>query len=228
MPAPGSDDPAFHLFVDSADLDELSAILPHSLVYGVTTNPTLMRRARLGRDGLPAFLDRVRALGARAAHVQVSSPHEEGMLRDARASMELAPEGFVIPKIPATREGFAVGSRLTADGIDITYTAVFEPEQALFAATSGAAYAAPYLGRLARDGVDPFAVIARMQAILDRYGPATRLLVASVRSRDDFLGLLDLGVGAVTVPPRLIPQLLDHPETLESERAFLADSEAAR
>jgi len=215
VPAPGSDDPAFHLYVDSADLDELSAILPHPLVYGVTTNPTLMRRARLGRDDLPAFLDRVHALGARAAHVQVSSPDEEGMLRDARASMELAPEGFVIPKIPATREGFAVGSRLT------------EPEQALFAATSGAAYAAPYLGRLARDGVDPFAVIARMQAILDRYGPATRLLVASVRSRDDFLGLLDLGVGAVTVPPRLIPQLLDHPETLESERAFLADSEAA-
>jgi transaldolase len=228
VPAPGSRDPVFHLYVDSADLDELFGILPHPLVYGVTTNPTLMRRSGLRREALPTFLERVRALGARTVHVQVGSSDEAGIMRDARAAVALAPEGFVLPKIPATRAGFAAGGRLAADGLRITYTAVFEPEQALFAALSGAAYAAPYLGRLARRGVDAFSVVARMQRILDRYGPDTRLLVASVRSRDDFLALLDLGVGAITVPPRLMRGLFHHAATLEAERAFLADGEAAQ
>jgi len=31
----------FHLYIDSADLDELSQCLPHPVIHGVTTNPTL-------------------------------------------------------------------------------------------------------------------------------------------------------------------------------------------
>jgi transaldolase len=218
-------DPAFHLYVDSADIDQLRAILPHPLVYGVTTNPTLLRRAGLSRDALPKFLERTLALKARAVHLQVQSTRQEGILEDARATVELAPKGFVIPKIPATRAGFAAGGQLTADGMRVTYTAVFEPEQALFAAIGGAAYAAPYLGRMPGDITDAFGTIARMQAIVSRYGPGTRLLVASVRSREDFLTLLDIGVGAITVPPSLVPELLDHAATIEAEQAFLADAE---
>jgi transaldolase len=177
---------------------------------------------------LPKFLERTLALKARAVHVQVHSTDEQGIIRDARAAIELAPGGVVIPKIPATRAGFAAGSQLAAEGTRVTYTAVFEPEQALFAAISGAAYAAPYLGRMAGEAADAFAIVRRMQAILSRYGPATRLLVASVRSREEFLSLLDLGVGAVTVPPGLVRDLLDHRATIEAERVFLADAESTQ
>jgi transaldolase len=36
---------------------------------------------------------------------------------------------------------------------------------------------------------------------------------------------LKIGVGAITIPPRLFAELLDHQATLEAERAFLADAE---
>ena len=62
-----------------------------------------------------------------------------------------------------------------------------------------------------------------MQAVIERYGPATRLLVASVRTREAFRSLIDLGVGAITVPPLLLAELLENPSTLDAERAFLAD-----
>ena len=32
----------FHLYLDSADLAALRACLPHPVVHGVTTNPTLL------------------------------------------------------------------------------------------------------------------------------------------------------------------------------------------
>ena len=59
-------DPQFHLYVDSADLNELRTILPHPLIYGVTTNPTLMRHAGLSRRALPGLVDQVFAWGASA------------------------------------------------------------------------------------------------------------------------------------------------------------------
>lgn len=219
-------DRPLHLYIDSADVGDLGAILPHPLAYGVTTNPTLLRRAGVAPAGMPALLDQLRTWGVRAVHVQVASADEAGMLRDAERAIALAEPGLVVVKIPATRAGFAAGSRLSADGVPVTYTAVYEPEQAAFAAMAGAAYAAPYLGRLTDQGREALATIARMQALVDRYGPGTRLLVASVRSRRDFLSLLDIGVGAITVPPSLFPALLDHAATQEAERVFLDDARA--
>ncbi|HZP92868.1 MAG TPA: transaldolase family protein [Burkholderiales bacterium] len=221
-------EPRFHLYIDTADPAAVRANLPHPLIYGVTTNPTLMRRASLKRSALPGFVEQALALGARAVQVQVESPDTAGMLRDARAALAWGPSGRIIPKIPATRAGFAAGSELSAGGVRVTYTAVFTPEQAMFAANAGAAYAAPYFGRLQDQGVDGAASIARMQALIDRYGSGTRLLVASVRSRDAFLSLLDLGVGAITVPPTLLPELLEHQATLEAQRDFLSDAESVR
>lgn len=217
-----------HLYIDSADVGALAGVLPHPLVYGVTTNPTLLRRAGLAVDGMPALIEQLRVWGMRAVHVQVASVDEAGMLRDADQAVSLAEPGLVVVKIPATRAGFAAGSRLSARKVPVTYTAVYEPEQAAFAAMSGAAYAAPYLGRLTDQGRDGLATISNMQALVDRYGPSTRLLVASVRSRTDFLALLDIGVGAITVPPALIPTLLDHAGTLDAEHVFLDDARAMK
>ena len=218
-----------HLHIDSADAGDLAAILPHPLVFGVTTNPTLLRRAGLSADRLPALLERLQAWGVRAVHIQVASADEAGIQRDAEQAIALADDpGWVVVKIPATRQGFAAGSRLSARGVPGTYTAVYEPEQAAFAAMSGAAYVAPYLGRLTDQGRDALATIERMQTLVDRYGTETRLLVASVRSREDFLALLDIGVGAITIPPSLFPALLDHPATLDAEGVFLDDARAMR
>jgi transaldolase len=221
-------DLSLHLYIDSADVGDLAGILPHPLVYGVTTNPTLLRRAGVSADRMPALLEQLRAWGARAVHVQVGSADVDGMLRDAEQAVALAEPGLVVVKIPATREGFAAGSWLSASGVPVTYTAIYEPEQATFAAMTGAAYAAPYLGRLTDQGREALATIARMHALVDRYGTGTRLLVASVRSRRDFLSLLDIGVGAITVPPSLVPALLDHAGTQDAERVFLDDARAMR
>jgi transaldolase len=221
-------DPTFHFYVDSADADALAGLLPHALVYGVTTNPTSLRRAGVQASEVAGLVERVLGMGVRAVHVQVQTDDPAGIVQDAERILALGPGGRVIPKIPATRAGFDAGMHLIGQGAAVTYTAVFDPEQALFAAIGGAAYAAPYLGRMSDSGADGLAAIARMQAIVERYGPSTRLLVASVRSRDDFAALLDIGVGAITVPVELAHELLERPTTTEAGRAFLADAAASR
>ena len=64
--------PAFHLYLDSADLGELRACLPHPVVHGVTTNPTLLRRAGVSRAALPGLLQAILDLGARQVQAQVN------------------------------------------------------------------------------------------------------------------------------------------------------------
>ena len=138
----------FHLYLDSADIAELQTCLPHPVVHGVTTNPTLLRRAGIGRNELPGLLKRCIEMGARQVQAQVYSSEVDGMLEDARALLSHFEPGQLVVKIPATRQGLDAGARLIAQGVPVTWTAVYAPEQAHFAAQLGAAYAAPYLGRL--------------------------------------------------------------------------------
>lgn len=215
---------AFHLYLDSADLADLRTCLPHPAVHGVTTNPTLLRRAGITRDTLPGLLATCLQLGAQQVQAQVHAADTDGMLADARQLVRQFNPGQLVVKIPATRDGLRAGAALSAEGTPVTYTAVYAPEQAHFAGQLGAAYAAPYLGRLEDSGVDGLALIGQMQGLLA--GTSTRLLVASIRSRAAYLALLGLGVGAITIPPKLFTELFDHSATLDAERGFLADAAA--
>jgi transaldolase len=214
-----------HLFIDSADLKLLEECLASPVVYGVTTNPSILKRDSILRSNLPTFVRQVFDLGASVVQVQVWSQDAAGMISDALEFLTYGEAGAIVPKIPATRQGLKAAAKLASDGIPVTLTAGYALEQALWATQLGVAYLAPYLGRLEDAGHDGLGLIAKMQALLSRNpNNQTRLLVASVRSRRAFLALLELGVGSITVPPSLLPKLLDHVETLTAEQTFLSDA----
>ena len=212
----------FRLFLDSANLEDLKKCLPHPVVYGVTTNPTLLKRGGVDRSQIHEFCDELFDLGAKQIHIQVQQTAAESIIEDA---LNLVSSGAnIVIKIPATREGFVAGSRLAIAQIPITYTAVYTPEQAHFAAMLGADYAAPYLGRLEDSEIDGLSRISAMHDLVK--DSKTRLLVASVRTRSAYLALLKLGVGSITIPPNLFEKLIDHQATIDAERAFLEDAAA--
>lgn len=216
---------SFHLYIDSADLDELTQCLPHPVIHGVTTNPTILKRAGVTRAALPGLFEKLFKLGVKQVQAQVHAATADAMLEDARTLLAGFDPGQVVIKIPVTRDGLRAGADLISRGVPVTFTAVYALEQAHFSAQLGATYAAPYFGKMDDVGFDGLGMITKMQGIIERSGADTRLLVASIRSREAYLALLKIGVGAITIPPRLFSELLDHQATLEAERAFLADAE---
>jgi transaldolase len=218
---------AMHLYIDSADLKLLEGALQSPVVYGVTTNPSILRRDKVSRSNLPGFVSKVFKMGARAVQVQVWSQDSAGMIADALEFLNYGEAGSIVPKIPATFEGLKAAARLAQDGIPVTLTAAYALEQALWATQLSAAYVAPYLGRLEDAGQDGLGTIAKMQNLISRHkNNTTRLLVASVRSREAVLALLEIGVGSMTLPPTLLPELFDHDQTLKAERNFMTDAAA--
>jgi transaldolase len=215
-----------NILLDTADLKVIAAFAGNPLLGGITTNPTLLRRAGVGRQALAAFVQQVLAYGFAELHVQVMAADTEAMLADAKVLLGYGDKARLVIKIPITPSGLRAASALIDQGVRVTLTAGYAAEQALWAARIGAHYLAPYLGRLKDMGEDGLAVIADMQAIVTGAGGTTKLLVASVRTREDLIALAKLGVGAATLPPDLFDALLHHPRTAEAERAFLADAAA--
>jgi transaldolase len=216
---------ALRILIDSADAQDWSDLWPLGLFHGITTNPSLLRRA-----GLPCTLDilfdladRALELGCQELHLQAWGATPELLLACAQALLAHAPEHIVI-KLPLTEGGLRTAAFLAARGVRVTLTACYGCSQALAAAALGVTYVAPYLGRISDSGADGRAEVIRMQRCLDGVGSDTRLLVASLRSLEDILDLAPLGVDTYTLSPALARQIWSHPLTEQAVAQFEADA----
>ncbi|WP_404473749.1 transaldolase family protein [Microbacterium aerolatum] len=206
------------LYVDSADLDRVSRLLRAGVVHGVTTNPTILERGGRTAAEIPDLYARWEGEGAREIFFQTWGASRSDLLRNADTIRALGER--VAVKVPATAEGFAAASALVADGVSVLVTAVYSAGQALAAASIGARYIAPYLGRLRDAGVDGDALIARMQEVCA--GSETNVLAASLRSADDIVSLRLAGVPYFTAAPDVLDELLFHEVSDSSAAEFEA------
>jgi transaldolase len=202
------------LFLDSADTSAWTRLLPLGFCHGVTTNPLLLERA--GEACTVVNLRRLaRAageLGAREIHLQTWGATADEL---AARGADLAADGpgvAVVVKVPATAAGFAAARRLIAAGTAVTLTAVYGEGQVLAAAGLGAAYAAPYLGRLDDAGRDGRAILVRMQQ-LALAAADLRLLAASLRAPQRVIDLAAAGLDTFTFGPDVACGLIDEPLT---------------
>lgn len=216
MPAAAAIAP--RLYVDSADTERVSRLLAARVVHGVTTNPTILERDGRTAAEIPALYAQWEDEGAEEIFFQTWGATRDEMLRNAEQIRVLGSR--VAVKVPATAEGFAAASALVADGASVLVTAVYSVGQALAAASIGARYIAPYLGRLRDSGADGDALITRMQAVC--VGSETNVLAASLRSADDIVSLRLAGVPYFTAAPDVIEELLFHPVSDSSAAEFEA------
>jgi transaldolase len=207
-------------YIDSAEVSLLEPLLKTGVFHGVTTNPLILRQAGVATKQLSTLTDRVFALGARELFLQswgedVVSLHAQGQML-ARFSEK------VVVKLPATREGIEAAARLSKGGVRVCITAVYAPFQALLAASVGAEYVAPYLGRMNDAGRDGLRMIGQMSEALRGTGSSCEILAASVRTPEDVARLSERGVRCITVSPAVAEKFFQEPLTLEAAKAFAA------
>jgi transaldolase len=206
----------FRFYADSANVEEVRGLLADRLVYGVTTNPTILERADRSVRDIPQLYARWEAEGAREIFFQAWGENAAAMIANARHLAALGSK--VVVKVPATRDGFTAAAVLIGAGTTVLVTAVYAQAQALAAATIGARYIAPYLGRLNDSGRDGVAEIAAMQALVA--GSGTDVLAASLRTPNDIVCLAAAGVPYFTAAPSVILAALSSDVSDRSAQEF--------
>jgi len=213
------------ILVDSAELAAITAALASGFVAGVTTNPTLLRRAGVRARELPELVRQILAAGAGELHLQVYGSTADDMLREGRALVALDPARVWV-KLVATPAGYQAAARLAAEGARVTLTAVYTPRQALLAQSVGARAVAIYLGRMRDAGLDALALAGQMQAILRAQHAEVQILAASIRAPEELDALAALGIASATLAPPVLAQLLDSDATARAAAGFADDARA--
>jgi len=212
------------VFVDTAIIEEIQAAKALGLADGVTTNPTLILKA--GQD-FRKTITAIAGLIEGPVLAEAVSEDRDGIVKEGMEMAKWAPN--VVVKIPITRQGLEATRILDEEGVQTALTLVFSPTQALLAAKAGASMICPFIGRLddiAQDGMDLIRTIVEMYSNYPEI--KTEVVVASIRTPNHVVESALVGADAVTVPLKIIEQLIQHPLTDIGVRKFLEDWKKVR
>ncbi len=226
-----------HIYADGADLAGLLELNRNPLIKGMTTNPTLMRKAgisdyeRFAREALKEVVEK-------PISFEVFSDEFPEMRRQALKISSWQANVYVKIPITNTRRESAVPliGELSKDGVKINVTAMLTADQVRQVAAvvdpDVPAIASVFAGRIADTGRDPAPILCEGLRIL-RDRPKVQLLWASVREVLNIAQADACGCHIVTVPHEILAKALKlwgmnlEDLSLDTVRMFAGDAEKA-
>ena len=204
-------------FADIADVAQVKEMQEWLPLDGVTTNPTIVARAK---KELFTLIEELLAACEGIVQVQTLAYSTEEIVAEAKRLVAVEPSR-IIPKIPCTQAGLGAVMRLSKEGLRTTVTGLITVPQGLFAARAGATYVAPYINWVDSMEWSGTEVVAELLAAFEAYGLDTKVIAASVKTARQFRELASLGTNAVTMPPETYKTILEHPLTDKALRTSL-------
>jgi transaldolase len=199
---------AVKFFVDTADVAEIKELATTGLLDGVTTNPSLVAKAK---GDFKEMIAEICRLVPGPVSAEVAATDLDGMLQEARALARIA-------------QNVTIKEPLTWEGTMVNVTLCFSANQALLAAKAGATFISPFVGRLDDAGQDGMELVREIRTIYDNYPDLnTQILAASIRHVIHVKQAALIGADVATVPPAVLRALVQHPLTDKGLAAFLAD-----
>ena len=212
------------LFLDTANVEDIQKVNDMGVICGVTTNPSIL--AKSGRNPYEVLTELREIVGKDGElHVQVVSKDAEGMVKEAAVIRERLGENTFV-KIPTTPQGLKAMKILSAQGVNITATAIYTPMQAFLAAKAGAKYTAPYINRIDNFGYNGVQVAMDIQDIFENNNLPCEVLAASFKNSQQVLELTKYGIGASTVATDVIEGLIKNAAIDAAIDAFNKDFES--
>ncbi len=206
------------IFMDTADVTEIAEFANLGIVYGVTTNPSLI--AKTGKSQAEVIPE-ISKLVEGPVSAEVIAIDCDNMVKEARELVKISSN--IVIKIPCIPEGLKAVKILTTEGIQTNVTLVFSLSQALLAARAGATYVSPFIGRLDDIGVDGVKLVADMVKVFKTYGLSTEIIAASVRNMAHVDAVMLAGAHIATIPTNVLKEMPNHQLTDAGLKKYLED-----
>lgn len=201
--------PVIKIFVDTAEISEMRRFAADGSVAGFTTNPTLMRLAKV-THAMSFYSEVAGEFPDHPVSFEVFADDLREMTHQAEKIGALGQQVFV--KIPvSTTTGdptFDIVRELALSGVRVNVTAVMTTRQVIDAATAlseGTPSILSYFaGRVADSGRDPVPYFRTAKQICAALSPDTQVLWASAREWLNVTEAAAAGADIITLSPAIL------------------------
>jgi transaldolase len=225
------------IFCDSADYETIKFFNNKSLVYGFTTNPSLMRLSG-AKNYKDYSLKILKICNKKPISFEVFADTPSEILKQAYKINTWGKNVYV--KIPVVNSrGVFMGpviKELSSKGIKLNITAVYSFKQVekIFKSLNKKtkSIVSIFAGRMADKGKDPLPVFKKSILLVKKY-KNIEILWASTREAYNFIQARQLNCNIITMPPKIIKLISSFGEssntlTLNTVKGFLIDSKKSK
>lgn len=207
-----------YLFLDTANIDEITEINQWGVLDGVTTNPSLVGKEE---KDFKTLVQKICDIVEGPVSAEVTGEDAESMIKEGREIAKWAEN--VVVKCPLTEAGLAATRVLSDEDIKVNVTLCFSVNQALLAARAGAYFVSPFIGRLDDINQDGCLLVEEIAEMFEIQGLETHVLAASIRTPMHVQRVALAGADIATLPYKIFKQLVKHPLTDQGMEKFMAD-----
>lgn len=210
------------IYLDTANLSEIRSAAELGVLHGVTTNPSHMFTA--GHHDFRRAIEQICTVADVPVSAEVTAADTGEMLEQAREIAGWHPN--VVVKLPTTTNGLkAMRAFAAEDRAPINATVIFSAGQAVAAASAGASYVSPFVGRLDAIGHDGVQVVRDIAQIFAAHRVEAKIISAALRNPIHAIESWKAGAQICTMAYAVLEQLLRHPLTEEAVDLFSKDWE---
>lgn len=191
------------IWLDTTNIELITAADSAGFLFGVTTNPALIAQSgKSMKEVLRSLLD----CQDGPITAQVLDQTAEGMIEQGKKLYDFSDR--IIVKVPVTEQGLKAIHVLSHEQISVMATVVFEPHQALLAALAGAHYVAPYVGQIDKNGKNPWDILKSMLTIFQNNQIKTQILAASISTIEQVTKCAEIGIQHITLKDDTFKKLI--------------------
>ena len=209
------------LFLDTANIKEITERIDSGVISGITTNPTLIKKS--GKEPDDIYADLIRDIGIDDLSIEVDGLDADALIENGIKYGKMWTHEATI-KLPCTPDGIKACKTLSYMGLRVNMTLVFSVSQAILCSLAGATYVSPFVGRLDDNGHDGIGLIRDIAKVFCHNRSDTKILAASIRDAATVGRAFAAGAHICTIPPKVFDDMYKHVLTDKGLFQFMLDS----
>lgn len=213
------------LFIDTANLDEISSACKRGIISGVTTNPSLMSKEPRGSyvNHMIKIAEICQKNNNIPLSVEVFATDQKEILEQAlQLQADIGYDNLNI-KIPVGFDELETINNLATVGVRVNCTCCFTTSQLTLAAAAGARYVSFFYNRAKDSDENEIRTLADTSQFIEINGLNCEIIAGSIRTPRDITDAWTYGAHIVTAGYNVVKEGTTHPGTQASIDQFLTD-----
>lgn len=212
------------IYLDTADLTIINKNIDKDFCGGITTNPSIL--SKINDLDYYSHLKKIKNLCnkyKKSLSIEVTTNDKDKILDEALKLKKKFNFSKLHIKIPVSHENLSLINKMHKNKIRVNVTCVFTLAQAYLSADSKGDYISIFYNRTKDLGENPIKIIKNLRKYIDHHNLKSKIIVGSIRSRQDIEDGISSGAHIITVPPKIFAEMFENQGTTNSINQFLDD-----
>lgn len=210
------------IYIDTVKIKEIEKVLDTGLISGITTTPTFF--ARDGYKNPVEFYKKMREVFDGDIQVEALGKSVEGIESSIKEILDSGLTNLTF-KTPVTWAGIKTVKQYSSK-YKFNVHLVYNVNQAMIAAESGAQIVCPLMGRYDDYGGDSMRLLLDIKETLIANNYDTNVMASSIRHPKHVENAFKAKADIITIPPKVFWSLLETPLTQDGIDKFEKDLES--